>query len=223
MSLAGTRLVQSLCLAAEPFEDFGGSPGEDGEINREPHPQYDARPLADPCPVTDDAYPTDAAAPPRVRSPGLRLGLGPRTPPIKDELSPVSEKGGFGNMQTSGSAPGFGGAGGVKRTKSLMQKIKGMVRTRSGSVEASGPHGSVRPGLSAGSLGANQRSHSMGSGFGVRPQVSPGWNGPDVVEEEEMVDEDEYRGGYSNDDVFGQPEPWRRESGNGDPIRAGRR
>ena len=116
-----------------------------------------------------------------------------------------------------------------------MQKIKGMVRTRSGSVEAAGPYGSVRPGR----LAAGQRSASMTSGYGgTRPAISPGWDGPGVVEEEEMVDDDdgggngeyadedvddEERRGYSNDDVFGNAEPWSARGGRNGAIRMGRR
>ena len=65
-----------------------------------------------------------------ARSPGLRLASVPRTPPVSnggqyagtEGVSPIDENApiSFAGQQT----------GGVKRTKSLMQKIKSMVRTR---------------------------------------------------------------------------------------------
>lgn len=65
-----------------------------------------------------------------ARSPGLRLASAPRTPPVSgggqyagtEGVSPIDENApiSFAGQQT----------GGVKRTKSLMQKIKSMVRTR---------------------------------------------------------------------------------------------
>lgn len=132
-----------------------------------------------------------------ARSPGLRLGLGQRTSSYsRDEPSPGAES---PPIPRSGPLAGLAppsagaGAGGVKRTKSLMQKIKTMVRTRSGSVEsANAPNPPlVRPGL-----GPGQRSQSMTAGFGARrPSLSPGWDvGRDVVEEEEVVEEDEGAG-----------------------------
>jgi len=122
-----------------------------------------------------------------ARSPGVRMpGV---TPPIlEDVVSPNSETG-AAPVSRPGPAPG-----GVKRTKSLMQKIKTMVRTRSGSVEgqANMPQvhagqgygkGQRRPGLAEG-----QRSKSLSTMAGfvqpVQPPSSPGWAGRDVVEEE---------------------------------------
>jgi hypothetical protein len=82
--------------------------------------------------VDDDYFdqsPAPQASARPARSPGLRLSNGPRTPPITvtgsyatDGVSPIDENAPVGTGQT----------GGVKRTKSLMQKIKSMVRTRDG-------------------------------------------------------------------------------------------
>ncbi|KAL7423996.1 hypothetical protein Q5752_001581 [Cryptotrichosporon argae] len=86
----------------EPFEDFGASPSEEN------------------IDLEDDLV-NDLYAKPS-RSPGLRLGLGPRTPPVPEEGvgSPGSEDG------PRGAPSAFARPGGVKRTKSLMQKIKSM-------------------------------------------------------------------------------------------------
>lgn len=118
-----------------------------------------------------------------ARSPGVRLGHGPRTPPIKEEsTSPLGEN------------PPARAGGNVKRTKSLMQKFKTMVRTRSGSVEH----------VHAASVvaGGQNRSHSMNAGAGIpRPILSPGGGiEARVLEEEELADEVVDEG----DDVFGQ-------------------
>ncbi len=135
-----------------------------------------------------------------MRSPGLRLGLGPRTPPIKDEgsISPISES--VPTTARSGNVGAY--PGGVKRTKSLMQKIRTMVRQRSGSVE-SAQVPKVRPGLSEG-----QRSQSM-TGSLARPNLSPGWaEGEYVVEEEQLVDEEhDDQFADASEDVFGAARP----------------
>ena len=126
-----------------------------------------------------------------MRSPGLWMG-----PAVADEgTSPTGEM--AGGFVRSGSVPS--NAGGVKRTKSLMQKLKTMVRTRSGSVEgASSQMASVHSGGEG--LGP-QRFQSMSAGFGgyQRPLASPGWADREVVEEEEMMEEDE--GGDRFDDA----------------------
>ncbi|WVQ78361.1 hypothetical protein IAT38_000446 [Cryptococcus sp. DSM 104549] len=100
----------------EPFEDFGGSPN-DGTLD-----------------ISEDIYsPESTSAPLPARSPGLRLGLGPRSPPIKeDSTSPTSDSApplarGSGVVTATNVPPG-----GIKRTKSLMQKIKTMVRQKPG-------------------------------------------------------------------------------------------
>jgi hypothetical protein len=129
-----------------------------------------------------------------MRSPGVRMPSA--TPPIlEDVVSPYGDNGTAIGTRTSAPA-------GVKRTKSLMQKFKTMVRTRSGSVEGqpgmpqmqSGyvrGQGQKRPGL-----GGGQRSKSMSTMAGVsQPRLvpaSPGWADRDVVEderEEEAVDQ----------------------------------
>lgn len=137
-----------------------------------------------------------------LRSPGIRFGEGGSTPPIfEDAASPPGDYGQNFPSRTGGG----GNTGGVKRTKSLMQKIKTMVRTRSGSVEGASSHmphvtsGHYRPGLSAG-----QRSQSMTANLGYTrpaPATSPGWMNRELTEEENMVDEDEeYRD--AREDVF---------------------
>lgn len=141
--------------------------------------------------VADDVYSPDlAGVPPSnkpLRSPGLRLGLGPRTPPIIPEGSfspdgenppPTSRSAGL----ASATAHDGNGGSGVKRTKSLMQKIKSMVRPRSSSVE-SYQNAIVRPGLSA-----SQRSLSMSAGLNNRRPSgnSGGWPEETMVEEDEL-------------------------------------
>ncbi|OWZ70842.1 hypothetical protein AYX14_03735 [Cryptococcus neoformans] len=95
----------------EPFEDYGGTPN-DGPIDI----------------TEDDYFPESISAPlpggRTIRSPGLRLGNDPRTPSIKeDSTSPTLESPPpFRAVITSTNVP----PGGIKRTKSLMQKIKTM-------------------------------------------------------------------------------------------------
>lgn len=133
-----------------------------------------------------------------LRSPGLRLGGGggPRTPPIMEDqaASPGGYATGLGtsfeNRQGLAGGVGGGGATGVKRNKSLMQKIKTMVRTRSGSIEnvsgaavppvppvppvpalppqSSGPESassSSASGTGRGALRTGHRSYSVSSGM----------------------------------------------------------
>lgn len=140
-----------------------------------------------------------------MRSPGLRLGLGPRTPPIKDEgpVSPISEH--VPPIPRAGSGPALGG--GVKRNKSLMQKFRTMVRQRSGSVE-SAQLAKVRPGF-----GAGQRSQSM-TGTLARPAISPGRaEGEYFVEEEQLMEEPDDRYADATEDVFGRPSHAREWNG----------
>ncbi|KAK4686390.1 hypothetical protein P7C73_g3737, partial [Tremellales sp. Uapishka_1] len=141
----------------EPFEDFGASPSE-GVIDS-----------------------TSAPLPGKpMRSPGLRLGLGPRTPPIYPD-GPTSPD---GESAPPVSRSGNFNGGGVKRTKSLMQKIKSMVRQRSGSVESAPVVPVVRP-------VEGRRSHSISTGLGQTH--SPTWLDRDVMEEELVEGEDQYQ------------------------------
>ncbi|WRT67268.1 uncharacterized protein IL334_004235 [Kwoniella shivajii] len=115
----------------EPYEDFGGSPN-DGTVD-----------------LADDFYSPESISAPLpgkpARSPGLRFGLGPASPPIRDEGS-TSPTGEFPPVANRSAGPG-----GVKRTKSLMQKIKTMRENpnnaRSSSPKAYSP--TPEPGLAA--------------------------------------------------------------------------
>lgn len=144
--------------------------------------------------VADDYYSPDSNPVPLpgrpMRSPGLRLGAGTTPPILEDATSPTD----YGSNFPSRSSANVN-TGGVKRTKSLMQKIKTMVRTRAGSIEGAAPMPSVSPGQRPG-LSASQRSQSMSANLGyTRPPVgSPGWVNRDVMEEEE--------GEVLDDDVF---------------------
>lgn len=92
------------------------------------------------------------------RSPGLRLGLGGKpTTPDEAVLPPTPDE---GRLQRPG--------GGVKRTKSLMQKLKSMVRQKSEEPK-------------------HERSVSMSAVDARRPMppVSPGWLDAPVLEEAE--------------------------------------
>ena len=76
-----------------------------------------------------------------LRSPGLRLGLGSSTPPIKEgSASPTHGYFADGAGPTTGVGTGTAKPAGVKRTKSLMQRIKTMVRPRSGSLGSAEVH-----------------------------------------------------------------------------------
>jgi len=151
-----------LSSAAEPFEDFGSSPPNEtitralqgfeecANVAVEDHMEYNRGP----------------------RSPGLRLGLGGRSPgPNVDEsvLPPTPDE--------SKARPG------IKRTKSLMQKIKSMVRKGDESnppAAASGQH----------------RSVSMSDADMRRPSAvqTQSWRNAPVLEEET---------GYSDDALNG--------------------
>jgi hypothetical protein len=148
--------------------------------------------------VTEDSYNTEVVNAP-VRSPGLRLGgIGQRGSPIKEmSTSPISESGNYPSfppVARSGSNSQVPQQGGVKRTKSLMQKFKTMVRTRSGSVESG--YTNQTPVVRAG-VGQRQPSYGAGQGYG----------GEDVLQEE--IDdrvgggEDQYED--AREDVFGAP------------------
>lgn len=111
----------------------------------------------------DDYFPESISAPlpggRTIRSPGLRLGNDPRTPSIKeDTTSPTLESPPpFRAVITSTNVP----PGGIKRTKSLMQKIKTMVRHKPES-EHTFPSGS---------------SGRLGIGGGKSMSVSTGLSG----------------------------------------------
>jgi len=151
------------------------------------------------------------------RSPGV-FGLGPNTPPIREDtaFSPTLEQphaqraypqvGANNTMATAG--------GGVTRKKSLMQKIKTMVRQRSQSIEDGGLSGS-------GSGGPN-RGQLVVSGPMAGQLVSPG--GLSDSGRVEEGDEEEYttrgRRGSEDDEFFGGMSPDREKAG---PSPAGRR
>jgi hypothetical protein len=144
------------------------------------------------------------------RSPGI-FGLGPKTPPIREDtaFSPTLEQPQAQRaypQASTGAAVGAGaGGGGVQRKKSLMQKIKTMVRQRSQSIEdggvtgpgpsrpeivVSGPmvgreqYGVVSPGLSEGVLEESEEE-----------------NGGRAVRGERVRDEDEDLFGMSPEDA----------------------
>lgn len=83
-----------------------------------------------------------------MRSPGFRLGIDPRTPPIKeDSTSPTLESPPpLRAVVTATNVP----PGGIKRTKSLMQKIKTMVRHKPESEQTFSSGSSGRLGMSGG-------------------------------------------------------------------------
>lgn len=161
--------------------------------------------------VTEDMYSPDFPAVPLpsggrpARSPGVRYAG--TTPPIfEDVSSPNGEPGAPSSYRGGQTQPG-----GVKRTKSLMQKIKTMVRTRSGSIEEGqhAPMPLVLPGQrygtgyartnSAAAAGATfaggQRSQSMSAGLGyARPVApgSPGWGEREVVQEDDEEGEERF-------------------------------
>ncbi|WVR05295.1 hypothetical protein IAU60_002309 [Kwoniella sp. DSM 27419] len=110
----------------EPFEDFGGSPHE-GMVDI----------------TEDDVYSPEMTSAPLpgkpARSPGLRFGLGPASPSIKEGevTSPLGEN----SPVLRGNGANATGAGGVKRTKSLMQKIKTMRESQGHAGRSSSPRG----------------------------------------------------------------------------------
>lgn len=153
------------------------------------------------------------------KSPGF-LGLGPRTPPIKEEggafSPPLEQPQAQRSYSQSGGQSGAGGAG-VQRKKSLMQKIKTMVRPRSQSVEGGG-------GAESGPSHLRPHPVTVVSGPMAGPYgnaTSPGLS-EGVLEEDEQdddeagagIEEEATRGrrrdqeGYADEDVFGMsPEP----------------
>ncbi|RSH80338.1 uncharacterized protein EHS24_008914 [Apiotrichum porosum] len=174
----------------EPFEDFGFSPRED-TVDLADSNDYPVGSVNN----NNSNNNNNRAA----RSPGLRLGsLGaPRSPPLPEDtaVSPTGDQpiGGFGSGGVGGR-PG----GGVKRTKSLMQKIKSMVRQKSDE--------NVPPVPPA--LGPRSQSMSAASDtLGRHPPVSPGWRNAPVLEEEEGGSD----GGYGNYNDF--PAGWEHPTG----------
>jgi hypothetical protein len=150
------------------------------------------------------------------RSPGI-FGLGPKTPPIREDsaFSPTLEQPQAQRAYPqAGTAAGgaAAGGGGVQRKKSLMQKIKTMVRQRSESIEDGGVSGQgnqrtgpSRPAVVVSGPMAGQAQYGL-----VGPGLSEG-----VVEE----DEDEYGGRRvrgeetyddAEEDVFGMSPDDRR-------------
>nr|ODN95135.1 hypothetical protein L204_04483 [Cryptococcus depauperatus CBS 7855] len=133
----------------EPFEDFGGSP-HDGTLDS-----------------AEDAYSPESTTAP------LPGGRPIRSPTIKEEtLSPVFENAlPRGSTATSTNAP----PGGIKRTKSLMQKIKTMVRSKPGSEHAMPPFGNERLGVGNGrSMSMNQGlATEEGTGYSQRTNKAP--------------------------------------------------
>lgn len=132
----------------------------------------------------------------------MRMGM-PKSPPAKDGLPSPPADGVISNADLPGS--GAAGRPGVKRTKSLMQKLKTMVRTRSGSVESSQGGDGVAPVVIPGRAGRRgsglgQRMDSMYGGGGY------GAGGRGVVEEEQVVDDDHQEGddrfADADEDVF---------------------
>jgi len=128
------------------------------------------------------------------------------TPPIFEDVPSPNGEPGAPSSYRGGQAH----AGGVKRTKSLMQKIKTMVRTRSGSIEESqhAPMPLVLPGryhgtgyartnaaAGGGTFAGGQRSQSMSAGLGyARPVApsSPGWGEREVVQEDDEEGEERF-------------------------------
>lgn len=112
--------------------------------------------------VTDDDYFPESVSAPlpigrSIRSPGFRLGSDPRTPSIKeDSMSPTLESPPpFRAVVTATNVP----PGGIKRTKSLMQKIKTMVRHKPESEHTLSSGSNGRLGIGGG------RSMSMSTGL----------------------------------------------------------
>lgn len=136
-----------------------------------------------------------AESPPDVdkpmRSPGLFTSFGARNSPVKEDPNAINEDAPIGRPMSAYRTTSNQGGTGVKRTKSLMQKIKTMVRQRAGSLESSDPLPVIRP-----SYGAGQRSQSVNHGLGSmggslnsRPMISPNAPPGALLEEEELVDE----------------------------------
>ncbi|ODN83178.1 hypothetical protein, variant [Cryptococcus amylolentus CBS 6039] len=142
----------------EPFEDYGRSPQENT------------------IDITEELYSPESVSAPLpggrpMRSPGSRFG--PMSPPIQEEggaPSPGSETAPSsyprGGVVTATNVP----PGGIKRTKSLMQKIKTMVRhkqdsdpTSNSASFGSGSYGGT-PGAGMAGMGMAGRSRSMSAG-----------------------------------------------------------
>ncbi|WVF72058.1 hypothetical protein IAT40_006870 [Kwoniella sp. CBS 6097] len=118
----------------EPFEDFGGSP-HDGMVDINENDIYSPESISAPLPGKP------------ARSPGLRFGMGATSPPIReDATSPTHEN-------PPHARSGQLGPGGVKRTKSLMQKIKTMRESPNLAVRSSSPRG-VSPTTESGLAGS---------------------------------------------------------------------
>ena len=139
------------------------------------------------------------------------MNLGPRTPPIREEgaFSPPMEQplaqraygqSGAGGGATLGTSAGAGaGGGGVQRKKSLMQKIKTMVRQRpsvEGGENVSGPS---RPAVVVSGPMAGQQ-HGLSS-----PGLSDG--GVLVLEEDQAEatrrEGERFEDAREQDDIFG--------------------
>ncbi|WVQ98833.1 hypothetical protein IAU59_005964 [Kwoniella sp. CBS 9459] len=118
----------------EPYEDFGGSPHE-GMVDINENDIYSPESVSAPLPGKP------------ARSPGLRFGMGATSPPIREEAtSPTQEN---PPQVRSGQM----GPGGVKRTKSLMQKIKTMRENPNLGARASSPRG-ISPTTDSGLAGS---------------------------------------------------------------------
>ena len=140
------------------------------------------------------------------RSPGI-FGLGPNTPPIREDtaFSPTLEQPqaqrAYPQVGVNNPIGGAGGGGGVTRKKSLMQKIKTMVRQRSQSIEDGGISGQ----------GSSSRGNLnlVVSGPMAGQLVSPG--GLSEGDRVQEGDEEEYtsraRRGSEDDELFGGMSP----------------
>lgn len=137
------------------------------------------------------------------RSPGF-LGLGPRTPPIKEEGAFSTSLEHPQAQRSYSQSAGQGGAG-VARKKSLMQKIKTMVRQRSQSIEgggsggAGGESGPSRPG-GGGSGSTLVVSGPMAGQYGL---TSPGLSEGVLEEEEDERDTERYHDAQEDEGMFG--------------------
>ncbi|KAL1406825.1 hypothetical protein Q8F55_006234 [Vanrija albida] len=180
----------------EPYEDFGWSPRED------------AIDLSDPSPENGN--------PPR--SPGFKnvFGAGPgRTPPVAEEVfSPTDEGFAANRDRGSFSRPG------VKRTKSLMQKIKSMVRKPDESLPPVPAWGERSKSMSAASPTAGilrPSGYGSGAGYGLESTA---------VEEEENGGVEPGTVNFA-DPVFGDDwdpasgHPVSRRDGEGDEVLRG--
>ncbi|RXK38630.1 hypothetical protein M231_04136 [Tremella mesenterica] len=163
----------------EPFEDFGQSPGEMQEFD------FSAGPA-----VPVDEY---AVEPKPLRSPGLRNAPAPRSPGMREDMPSPSSEMPPGAYRTNSNTAGGPPTGGVKRTKSLMQKLKTMVRQRASSIEDSA---NFRPQLP---------NHRPLMHPGMRAPSSPGWAEDDAVEEELADNMDGRYADADAEDIFTSP------------------